>query len=730
MDVQTVKIMRLLLHICLLLSQSQTGLGPKPTVQSMFKRMTRREVPNDLPPELAAQLRAKADLEALLAQGPNAPNDGARPARQRPQIPAFFAPANDRVLPAEQTEEEVEAAPNEPVDYSNKSPVAKLCQGQGYAEQLSKYLFSQVKGYLEQLATILELQVEEAVLFIHLVIRQFSATYNDAFPEGVFKLDEEERTKFETYFTNNVVKPLLPASSSIERLRNEHLQLNELLAEVWEKVDLSSPHGQEFQKAYLPSLMLSPQSMNLENFTITLLKDQSNKSKYPCLWALATARPSIWCVQYLPAMQRWCRMMLERYNRKITREKAKKLTIGAILNDIRDNNWGDREAWSAVWKEFLACWNEIYRLINIDDHTRLDELRHDCVHIYQYIMEFDDDPNSVSSVWACPDEQDEGLCINTIVDHLVQIHNRFMTESGNSDATAPIMNSDVCSKANLTDVDKETVEALVRSHCVRPLRYGASNKLEFDLEALEKEMKDRYVLGKGEVRAMLPFFEFSGAVKIESLFDSAGLAKEKLDREVLRRLCQFSSGLERQHALEIVEETILLLARLGVDSSGEQPIFEFMRSVLKMQRRDWQLFYNREYGSDIRLKHLHCIWVYLQKQIAYDDPKRLAAPEITDACYLEPLPADLKNEISQYIKNVSLGELEELVFVWYDCLKSCTDHREDTSLLWAIWLQNSNLKSSRILETLPSITLATAGSSYAFVAKEFFKMRGSMEFES
>lgn len=418
-------------------------------------------------------------------------------------------------------------------------------------------------------------------------------------------------------------------------------------------------------------------------------------------------------------------MMLDRYNRKITREQAKKLMIGKILDDIRDNFWGDREAWASTWKEFLACWNEIYRLINIDDHTRLDELRHDCVHIYQYIMEFDDDPNSVSAVWACPDEQDEGLCINTIVDHLVQINNRFISESGNADATAPIMNSDMCSKANLTDVDKETVEALVRSHCVRPLRYGANNKLEFDMEALEKEMRDRYVLGKGEVRAMLPFFEFSGAVKIESLFDSAGLPKEKLDREMLRTICSFQSGLERQHALEIVEETILLLARLGVDNSGEQPIFEFMKSVLKMQRRDWQLFYHKDYRTEIRLKHLFSIWQYLQKQIAYDDPKRLAAPELTDACYLEPLTPDMQEGLVIYMKSISLGEIEDLIFAWFDVLKSaCTDARADTSPLWAVWLQASSLKNKKMLDAMPEVTLANAGTAYAFLAKEFFKMRG------
>ena len=107
-------------------------------------------------------------------------------------------------------------------------------------------------------------------------------------------MDEEERENFEQYFARVVVQPLLPASKAIEKLRNEHLQLNELLAEMWEKVDLNSPHGMQFQKNYLPNLMLSPQSMDFEGFTITLLKEQANKKRFPCLWALATARPSIW----------------------------------------------------------------------------------------------------------------------------------------------------------------------------------------------------------------------------------------------------------------------------------------------------------------------------------------------------------------------------------------------------------------------------------------------------
>ena len=58
-----------------------------------------------------------------------------------------------------------------------------------------------------------------------------------------------------------------------------------------------------------------------------------------------------------------------RYNRKLTREAAKTLTVGSILDEIKDNFWGDREEWESIWVEFQKCWNEIYRLINIDDHT-------------------------------------------------------------------------------------------------------------------------------------------------------------------------------------------------------------------------------------------------------------------------------------------------------------------------------------------------------------------------
>merc|ERR1719150_3316666 len=122
--------------------------------------------------------------------------------------------------------------------------------------------------------------------------------------------------------------------------------------------------------------------------------------------------------------------MMQRFNRKITRDDAKNMTVADVLQKVEEGNWGNKAEYEADWQEFVSCWNEIYRLINVDDHTRLDELRNDCVHIYRFITEFSTDPSSVKVAFCCPDEQDEGLITNTIVDHLVGVHNKFLTDAG------------------------------------------------------------------------------------------------------------------------------------------------------------------------------------------------------------------------------------------------------------------------------------------------------------
>ena len=71
--------------------------------------------------------------------------------------------------------------------------------------------------------------------------------------------------------------------------------------------------------------------------------------------------------------------VMQRFNRKITRDDAKNMTVADVLEKIEEGNWGNRADYAKDWQEFVDCWNEIYRLINVDDHTRLDELRNDCV---------------------------------------------------------------------------------------------------------------------------------------------------------------------------------------------------------------------------------------------------------------------------------------------------------------------------------------------------------------
>jgi len=287
---------------------------------------------------------------------------------------------------------------------------------------------------------------------------------------------------------------------------------------------------------------------------------------------------------------------------------------------------------------------------------------------------------------------------------------------------APTMNSDVCTKQNLVDVDKKIISDLIRSHCVRALRYGSNQKLAFDMKALEVDIRDRYVLGKGEVRAMLPFFEFAGAAKIDSIFDTTGLPKERLDPDFMKLATNYQSGLERTRALENAEETILLLGRLGVATDGEQPIYAFMRDVLRMDREDYNLFNLMGKGDEIQLKHLHCIWSYLQKQTIYDDPKRLEVPEGTLAIYMNDLPEDLTKQLEQFMKDITLAEFEEIVFAWYDVLTSFGTEERNIDQKWKLYICIS-FENDKVLEKLPDLELQHCGKTYEFLATEFFRQR-------
>ena len=166
---------------------------------------------------------------------------------------------------------------------------------------------------------------------------------------------------FVRYFCKDVIRPLLPAKESIEELRKAHLETNELLAELWEKKDLTSEEGIVFRQNYFPNLMLTTRKVDFEQFSMALCMEAENKSKFPSLYALATARPSIWVIKYLPAMHAWCKLIMQRFNRKMTRDDAKQMTIQEVLDMIEAENWGNKAEYGDKWQDFVSCWNEIYR---------------------------------------------------------------------------------------------------------------------------------------------------------------------------------------------------------------------------------------------------------------------------------------------------------------------------------------------------------------------------------
>ena len=80
-------------------------------------------------------------------------------------------------------------------------------------------------------------------------------------------------------------------------------------------------------------------------------------------------------------------------------------------------------------------------------------------------------------------------------------------------------------------------------------------------------MQRRFVLGRGEIRLVLPYVEFKGSRNIQSVFMdlSEKIKMTSLTPEKLRKICRFDSGLQRKEAFQMLEDAAIVLSKLGAD---------------------------------------------------------------------------------------------------------------------------------------------------------------------
>jgi len=558
---------------------------------------------------------------------------------------------------------------------------------------------------------------------LHQVINEYRIQYAKDYPDGFTKCDTETRLHFEDWFEAKIMKPLLPAKETVDKIQKENVKHNVILAQVYQKVDLESGDGESYRKEYMPNLILSPIRVDFDSFRQRCLTVERNKSLVPCLWALSNCSPSLWAVRFLPDMHMWQKLLRQKYMRRVSKAHCRRMTVARVFQECREYGWGDVKHWEKAWQGFLSAWNHLTEYIHHEDPAQRITLRHECADLRNVIQKLDINPNKVMLIWSLPDTKDEGICLTTMINHLVSVNNQFLIDCGRNLKQMPVIISEVVQRHSLVDIDRNSINTLVRGNACRPLIYGKDIEVTYDWLAMNAQFEDKYLLGRGEIAARIRYFEFSGAQNINNILSAA--LNVDLDPSMAEQvLSNFTSPNQRKKALEVLEEVIILLSRLG-DPDKNVELTKFMREVLQMSSMECGYFSTNGL-KPILLKHLKYLWETLRKAVIYDDPNKHRTPDNVESQFRGPLTKDHELQLDLFIKETGLLELEILVLSWRALLKTVGENKYGSQATWTegFLKTQDDIAQLACSRKLPDLPISAAAKAFEYVAAKFFKSKG------
>jgi hypothetical protein len=93
-----------------------------------------------------------------------------------------------------------------------------------------------------------------------------------------------------------------------------------------------------------------------EHFANALNMHPDGASKLAVLKSFIEKEAQLRALQHLPAVFKWTRMVMKRYNRKLDRAAARAITIGTVIAELPNEH--ERASWIAAFEEYAQAWNE------------------------------------------------------------------------------------------------------------------------------------------------------------------------------------------------------------------------------------------------------------------------------------------------------------------------------------------------------------------------------------
>jgi hypothetical protein len=481
--------------------------------------------------------------------------------------------------------------------------VAEIVKPPLPSEDLPAFFWSHFELDARLFAKAIGRNVEDAVVVCHKFLENVTNTC-DSLQERIgngLLVSIEERNHWEAAFTNKYVIPLLQEMQSKMMgwlqavMKDQKIDNSPIIRRIYE---LENPADHTCS----PRLWRYRVRVSIDHLSHTLEQNMGMSEQDQCrlLREFLKQEPKLRALHYLPDILRLQRLLMEKYDRLISQSEARTFRVGAFLSRIED-----REEMT-MFKRLIESFNIAWGLVreHVLSHGRLKPKKkeHELVCV----------SNETPLAYLLPRTVDEGTCATAVVDFLVNsVHNKFLLTCcrfSEHQWEPQRVNIDHLTRDHLVayDVQRDLLP-VVLAHCDYSLSFGEGTKITYNLPALERQIINRFIIGKAIVEMKDYRIAFRKNVCDRSAFVrlKERIPQEQLPLQLQRQIVsEFHDLTDVCSVLDVLDIVIRLI--LSADGSPDTLLYDYIVETLEMHPESGLVSVQAQ--QSCRLKHVVSLW--------------------------------------------------------------------------------------------------------------------------
>ncbi|XP_052238406.1 E3 ubiquitin-protein ligase RNF213-like [Dreissena polymorpha] len=370
--------------------------------------------------------------------------------------------------------------------------------------EVSDFIMNHIKANVSDLKRALGRSVDDVILLMHVVIDKIEKE-GEAFPAEVHLLSsKEDRKAWENSFATIVLRGILSQAENWlmrfnhEIVNDQRLGADPLLCLIYETENRQDAQDLE-QLLEVPRMWRFRVPITIEHMSQELDSKMRELKRPPrILHRFLNEDYILQALRYLPSIMQLQRALLRRFQRKLDKAEAKRITVKDFKTELSECHGVEKwiDAFSMAWdatRTFLqhGCLTKSGR------YTLPEELCNEQIN------------DDTSLAIFLPTTDGPGLCSYAMLDYLFRKQNEMLEYYGQKSdrLNIPSVKPMNVNAAHLICYDHEhDIMPILLANCQYSFEIGVGTTVEYDFAGMERQLIDRLLYSKSNIE-LRPFLE-------------------------------------------------------------------------------------------------------------------------------------------------------------------------------------------------------------------------------